>query len=93
MKVLGFVWKSERREKDQYTTETGRAKDIEAFFYPDTCCLGFQGHPEYAGYYAYTQWCLAMIEKYVISNPDVFVEGKNYRHRPPIILGLPAPIK
>src|SRR3546814_7943775 len=41
--------------------------DIEAFFYRDTCCLGFQGHHEYKGYNAYTLWFTEKIRDYIRS--------------------------
>jgi gamma-glutamyl-gamma-aminobutyrate hydrolase PuuD len=49
----------------------GAKADIEAFFYRDTCCLGVQGHPEYAGYNFYTKWCLDLINDYILSSPDI----------------------
>lgn len=55
---------------------------IEAFFYRDSCCLGFQGHPEYRGYPEYTQWCLDKINEEIVYNPDFNWElsgGKRYR--------------
>jgi GMP synthase-like glutamine amidotransferase len=96
MKVLGHVHQSERRDFNPSITQTGRTRDIEAFFYPATCFLGFQGHPEYANYHQYTQWCLQMIEKYIANNPNVKLDdAKRYRvtQEKQVILGLPGPVK
>lgn len=49
----------------------GTIRDIEAYFYRDTCCIGVQGHPEYKNYSKYMQWCLDLIQKYVVENPDI----------------------
>jgi gamma-glutamyl-gamma-aminobutyrate hydrolase PuuD len=92
MDVLGYVWRSDRRDLNPTVTQTGRARDIEAFFYPETCCLGFQGHPEYAGYYKYTKWCLEMVQRHIVDNKDIVVDGKRYRHKRSVILGLPGPV-
>jgi GMP synthase-like glutamine amidotransferase len=95
MEVLGFIFCSDERwyGPEPSQKQTGRTKDVEAFFLPETCCLGFQGHPEYAGYIRYTVWCLEMVEKYILNNPHVYLEEQRYRHKRSVILGLPSPAK
>lgn len=67
---------STRRVEPQGTIETrvmsnrSNDEDIEAFMYPETGCLGFQGHPEYPGYPEYTVWVLSEIEHMILNNPD-----------------------
>lgn len=71
MEVLAFTGKSTKRYFNAEVMEEGRQKDIEAFFYRDTCCLGVQGHPEYQGYPRFTAWFLKLIEEYISFNPDL----------------------
>lgn len=52
-------------------------KDIEAFWYPDTVCLGVQGHPEYSGFDEYTAWFTKIVEQYILYNPDIELVGEN----------------
>jgi gamma-glutamyl-gamma-aminobutyrate hydrolase PuuD len=75
--------RSTRRIVNNTLTQTGSNRDIEAFFYPDTCCLGVQGHPEYKGYAQFTEWCLKLIETKVVTNPDIdwVGEGKSKKRR------------
>lgn len=69
MKVLGKAYKSTERWRDVVTVEkTRQHPDIEAFFYEDTCSLGFQGHPEFTGYQQYTAWVLKKIQDYIGEN-------------------------
>lgn len=49
----------------------GHGIDVEAFVYRDTCCIGIQGHPEYAGYNFFTKWSLDLVNELVIINPDI----------------------
>ena len=95
MDVLGYIFGSDERwyGPDEKQKQTGRTRDVEAFFIPETCCLGFQGHPEYAGYIRYTVWCLEMIERFILNNKDVYLEEQRYRHKRSVILGLPSPTK
>jgi putative glutamine amidotransferase len=80
MEVLATARKSTSRYLCKDVRETGGDHaDIEAFFYPDTCCLGFQGHPEYRGYSLYTKWCLEQVERFIMHNPRVKSENNNYR--------------
>lgn len=67
------------KEGTTFTNTSGKHQDCEAFFYRDTCCLGFQGHPEYPGYPEYTQWCMQMIEDWINSNADCEWMGLRYR--------------
>lgn len=65
----------------------GNRVDCEAFFYRDTCALGFQGHPEYSGYPAYTVWCLKMMEQHIRHNHDLDYsdDGAVLRIRPELL--------
>ena len=72
MTVLAYTpGKSTTRFSSPSESETGAQKDIEAFFYRDTCCLGIQGHPEYSGYYAFMSWALKQIGNVINENPDI----------------------
>jgi gamma-glutamyl-gamma-aminobutyrate hydrolase PuuD len=62
--------------------------DVEAFFYPATCCLGVQGHPEYKGYNEFMYWTLDQIMQYIVCNPDVELSEDNYRRLKPEVLAL-----
>ena len=79
MEILATTSKSRNRALDHIRTEVGTKADIEAYFYRETCCLGVQGHPEYQGYNAYTEWCLKQIENFIVLNPDVDWEGGHRR--------------
>ena len=57
----------------------GALEDVEAFYYEDTMCIGFQGHPEYRGYDEYTAWCLNCIEDYVITYSTMILIDNVYR--------------
>jgi gamma-glutamyl-gamma-aminobutyrate hydrolase PuuD len=71
MDILAVSHKSNKRWTNDNCFETGRTKDIEAYYYRDTACLGVQGHPEYRGYAEYTAWCLKQIEDYIVNCPDM----------------------
>lgn len=49
----------------------GPRADVEAFFYRDTCCIGVQGHPEYAGYNFFTKWVLEQINDLILCSTDI----------------------
>lgn len=51
-------------------------RDIEAFWYPDTICLGVQGHPEYSGFDEYTAWFTKIVQDYILYNPDIELVGE-----------------
>jgi gamma-glutamyl-gamma-aminobutyrate hydrolase PuuD len=60
--------------------EKSNEEDIEAFWYPETACLGVQGHPEYMGFDEYTLWFTEMIEEHIILNPDIeLAQGQGRR--------------
>lgn len=92
MRILATASQSRKRVKydnelEEFVTELGIKPDVEAFFYPETCCLGVQGHPEYKTYNAFSVWVLNLINRWVIENPDVdFVN--NVRRLRPDILGM-----
>lgn len=68
--------RSKLRHLNDKEYETGAGKDIEAFFYPKTCVIGIQGHPEYFGYDAFTHWSLHLINQLVMENHSI-----EYRNR------------
>lgn len=74
MTILATTHKSEKRWLDDTSYQHGHKADIEAMFYPDTCCLGVQGHPEYRGYNQFMQWTFNLIDECIIQNTDVALE-------------------
>lgn len=86
MIMIAHTQKSRERWTDAETKAKGGTHlDIEAFFYRDTCCLGFQGHPEYKNYNAYSVWAIDQIWHWIVCNPDVQYENKNLRIRSDIL--------
>ena len=78
MIILGESHESDVRWVNENVCRTGLFdddSDIEAFWYPDTCCLGVQGHPEYQGFDEYTAWFTKAVWDYVLCNPDVELVG------------------
>lgn len=78
MEVIAESYTSKTRWKNPTDKDEGYFADVEAFFYPDTCSFGVQGHPEYKGYYQYLQWTIKMIDDLICANPDIALRG-NYR--------------
>jgi gamma-glutamyl-gamma-aminobutyrate hydrolase PuuD len=70
---------SKKRVISPSMTEEGGNKDVEAFFYRDTGCIGIQGHPEYRGYNEFTKWSLDLINQLLCENPDFEYRGKKCR--------------
>lgn len=85
MDVLAHAFKSTRRVIEPGIASTGHSKDIEAFFYRETCFFGVQGHPEYPGYYSFSRWCLKQIQELVVNNPDIELTGGYYRMKPDVM--------
>lgn len=80
MEVIAFSsGKSKLRHLTPTMLETGSNKDIEAFWYRDTCSIGIQGHPEYSGYDAFTKWSLDLVNELVMENPDLEFRNKKCR--------------
>lgn len=71
--------RSKTRHRNDLDFETGSNRDIEAFFYRDTCSIGIQGHPEYRGYNAFTKWSLDLLNQLVMENPDLEYREKKCR--------------
>lgn len=63
-----------RKKKDET-----RKPLVEAFYYRDSGCLGFQGHPEYSGCNKYSVWCLEQIDKFFLQSIDFEWAGSNVR--------------
>jgi putative glutamine amidotransferase len=73
---------SDYRRLDPSTVEKGGSKDVEAFFYRSSCCLGFQGHPEYRGYSHYSKYVCSKIDEYFLENPDLtYIKSKGRGNR------------
>jgi gamma-glutamyl-gamma-aminobutyrate hydrolase PuuD len=85
MELIGTSNKSTHRWLDDKKELTGTKMDVEALFYRETCCLGFQGHPEYNGYNFYSKWALDRINDYVICNPDLDWIGSVRRMKPDLL--------
>lgn len=71
MEVLACTKQATERWLNDKEKTDNIGYDVEAFFYRDTCCLGVQGHPEYAGHPEFTKWVLDMIGEKVCFNPDL----------------------
>lgn len=85
MVVLADTFKSSKRWLNAKEYNEGHRPDIEAFFYPETCCIGIQGHPEYKGYSQFTKWSLERIHEFVNENPDVVLRDGFRRLKEDII--------
>jgi gamma-glutamyl-gamma-aminobutyrate hydrolase PuuD len=84
MQVLGHSHgvSSERWLDEDLVHKDAYNNDIEAFWYPETGCLGVQGHPEYRGYHEYAVWCLNQInDKFVVSHRFDTKRDKKLRMR------------
>lgn len=83
MEIIADCYQSDVRWlNDKEKDETKTFKDIEAFFFPDVCFLGVQGHPEYKGFTRYSSWVLEQIDSYIISNPNVALTNNVRRIKP-----------
>lgn len=71
MTVLAVRTRSADHWVDNNTNDKGAVDEVEAFFYPDTLCLGVQGHPEYSGYDKFLCWTIKKIQQYLVDNPDI----------------------
>lgn len=79
MDVLAEIAHTTKRHLNNQDSEDGITQIVEAAFFRETCCLGVQGHPEYAGYNFYTNWVLKQIENTIIFNPDIYLNKQNVR--------------
>ena len=89
MEVIAVAYESSTKHLNATMSYTQLEKtdeeDIEAFWYPETACLGVQGHPEYRGYDEYTAWFIDLIDQYIIENPDISLTQGNRRLKPEVI--------
>ena len=88
MELIGVSpGKSTKRYMSATIMETSKIRDVEAFFYRDTCFFGVQGHPEYRGYHQYAKWFTDMIQALIVENPDIEyrTEPKAYRIKQEIL--------
>ena len=85
MEVLAYAHKSSERRLSRTSVETSSNRDIEAAWYPEMGFFGVQGHPEYAGYAAFTYWCLKRIEELFIYNPEFDLIERYRRMRPDLL--------
>lgn len=74
MDVIGWSNKSEKRWLSASLHEEGYNRDVEAFFFRDSCFFGVQGHPEYKGVSSFTAWSLQQIEQLIMHNPDLVLD-------------------
>lgn len=86
MEILAIAHKSRKRYRSTLDYDEGQHQDIEAFFYPNNCCLGVQGHPEFRNYPMFTRWTLKQIEHWIVHNPRVKLESNYYRVQKNLIL-------
>lgn len=85
MEIIATANKARNRWVDNTINHVGTQADIEAFFYRDTCCIGIQGHPEYAGYNQFAKWSLDLINELVIMNNDIDWIDKVRRIKPELL--------
>lgn len=85
MEILAYTHKSSERRLNITSVENGCNRDIEAAWYPEIGAFAVQGHPEYAGYAAFTYWCLKRIEEFFIYNPEFDLIDR-YRRMQPTLL-------
>ena len=71
MEVIGKSNAARERWLNDKESRVGSQMDVEAFYYRKHCIIGVQGHPEYAGYNAYTVWCMKQLDHYLNENPDL----------------------
>jgi gamma-glutamyl-gamma-aminobutyrate hydrolase PuuD len=82
MEVLGTApGKSVNRWTHPGVRDTGECNDIEAFYYADTACIGFQGHPEFQNYGTYTVWCLKKIQEIFQGDPHITSDNDSKKYR------------
>jgi gamma-glutamyl-gamma-aminobutyrate hydrolase PuuD len=85
MKIIATTRKSTQRWRNPTDCNTTGKIDVEAFFYPETCVIGIQGHPEYSGYSAFARWTLELIDQLVVTNPDIDWVGGHRRIKPELL--------
>ena len=81
MDLLGWSNESRTRYVSGSMVESGAQKDVEAFFYADSCFFGVQGHPEYKGNFSFAHWCLNQIQELIVNNPYVTVHKDRRLYR------------
>lgn len=90
MEVLAVTCESNERWLNandyELVIDNPSSEDVEAFWYEDTLCLGFQGHPEYQSYPEYSEWCRKMICEYIIANEDHLEYRNNVLRKKPQLL-------
>lgn len=85
MEILAETSRAKKRWLNDTDSRHGAFLDVEAYFYRETCCLGVQGHPEYAGFEEFTVWTLNAINEYIIENPDIELRGRVRRIKKSIL--------
>lgn len=86
MEILAEAYEATGKWLNEKTyTSSHTDLDVEAFWYPETAFLGFQGHPEYAGYDEYAQYFMECVESYICTNPDLKYVGGKQRLRKEIM--------
>lgn len=87
MVLLGDSSKATERWINNKDKVEGSKLDVEAYFYPDTCCLGVQGHPEYSGYDQFLEWCIDQMDKFIFSSPETELRGRYRRLKQSVMDG------
>lgn len=85
MEIVATSTKSTLRSLNDKDFQKGVGKDIEAFFYRETCFFGVQGHPEYRRYNHFAKWTLDTIQNLIICNPDIESRDRQYRIKKDIV--------
>lgn len=73
MEVIATSSRANTRWRNDIQCDLTAKPDVEAYYLPDSCILGIQGHPEYAGYEKFAKWSLEKLYECVVSNPDVTI--------------------
>lgn len=80
MEILAEAYESTKKWLNPTVCRTGLFEgddfEVEAFWYPETACLGFQGHPEYSGFDEYSAWFTECVYNLILTNPDIELVGE-----------------
>ena len=92
MEIIATASKARVRHIDANKRVEGTQADVEAFFYPDTACIGIQGHPEYQGYNHFAKWSMDLIEDLICENPRIGM-SKGYRRLKTVVEIVDTPLQ
>ena len=83
--ILADSLDATKRWLDNDTVVDGRMADIEAYFYRQSVCLGFDGLAEYRGYDRYSNGCLDILYDYIVCNTDIELRNQVRRVKTEIL--------